>query len=329
MYKFIFSMLFVVALALPTPSHAVGDECDFDDPTTRAVVDLSADEGEDGVQTCSTDALGMSYTFKAIGLCKGFPNLATGLANCQTVFDRNVPVDLTASGGGQPDIAGQIPDADSYDYIFALTDKTFKVKGQVEFTEEYIGSTGSSFNRGSYCTPRNVTFRTSVTTTVDFDIPATQILSEVPALVPFTCSNTDQTGNEGEATFVIDNVGLAEFSARLNIEGYVWEPGSTDPDSDVNVILLNAGRSVAANANDVSSVLFVKNRTTDEVVVGDDITEMDIEFSTENAFQIYYYCDPALLNTALSVVNPSLAADCAILAPSLGEGAFTPVISVD
>lgn len=332
MKNIIISLSFLACLALaPTPSLAVGSECD----DSGGTVDLSADHSNSGIQTCTTDAVGMSYTFDAFGVCDGFPNLDTGLANCFNVINDSVTVDM-ANGSGAPNVSGIMPASGSYDYFFAVTQPTFKVKGEVEFAQAYLASNAASTNigAGAFCTPKTASYSTDSVLNRelgDFVSLATSgNVSAIADLIPFACSTSSVgAGNEGEASFTINNVnmtGQPGFSARMNIEGFDWDNGTVEG-NEVNVILLNAQNGVATSAATVDKVLFIKNRTGEgsdpaPLTIDGTHTDMDVTFTMQDGMQIFYLCD-SNLNTIQSGV------DCAILAPILGEAALTPIIATN
>lgn len=328
MKHIIISLSFLAFLALvPTSSLAIGNEC----VVSGGQIDLSGDHSNSGVQTCSTDAVGMSYTFDAFGVCDGFPSLESGLANCFNVINEPVSIDM-ANGSGEPNVSGLMPDAGSYDYAFAIAEPTFKVKGEVEFAQNYLASNAASddIGTGSFCSPKSTAFATDDILNLDIG-DLTGLVSDLDALadlIPFACSTASLgSGNEGEASFTINNVnmtGAPGFSARMNIEGFAWTNG-TNADHEVNVILLNAQNGVASSAGDVAKVLFIKNRTGEgsdpaPIDIAADDTDMDVTFTMTDGMQIFYICDSLLNNL------PGISPDCAIIAPILGEAALTPVI---
>lgn len=357
MKRFIFlTALAVGSLVFIGGSEAVAqnsDQC-TNGPLT---IDISNDHtSSDGLalHTCTTDInSGMSYTFEALGICNGVPDIANGLSNCYTVFNQDVAVDLLDDNTATDVPSGQgfMPPVGTYTHYFAIADSTFKLKGHFAFTETYSSISVSNgeitFGSGENCRP---TGNVKLSDLANFG--GTDLTSLVSALggistLPVVCDGT--SGTDGTLTFEMDNVGLGSQSSYLSIDGYVWTNGSAiDADADVNVVLLDANAGVAANADAVDSALFIK-----EIPVGDDAREITagedefaVTFSKTDAMNIYYLCKgdttsllgtdytglAALVNAGISLgqieASNTLADDCLIVGATLGEGAFTPDVTI-
>ena len=70
------------------------------------------------LHTCTANINGgMEYTFRALGLCNGVPNIAGGLDNCYAVFNEDFNVDITNGNAnaatGNP-TSGFMPPEGSY-----------------------------------------------------------------------------------------------------------------------------------------------------------------------------------------------------------------------
>ena len=310
----------------PSPVLAVGDVCGND----PANIDISDDHqaGDPfAVHTCALDATGMKYTFKGLGVCNGFPDYQNGLQNCFTVFNENVEVDLLASGDlTGADVSGFMPPDGTYTHYFALTGNEFQVRGRANFTQDYLSiGSGPSINEGDNCYPgANASYKTSIITSVDPDDIAGSITA-FSAGLPVVC---DSSTNVGTLSVEIDNVGLTSYSSTLNIAGNDWIVGVNES-RDINVILLDSNANVAANADAVQDVLFVKTIGGNGVnISGND--QFDATFSKDNAMQMYYFCGDGLATTAnqLPGVSVNANSECIILGFTLGENAFTPTVSI-
>ena len=134
-YSF-FAFALVAALFIADKAHAVGERCTH----TSGNVNLDTSAPNQGsLQTCSTDAVGMEYTFNSFGVCDGYPTLANGFANCQAFLNTPTTVDL-ASGTGSTNISGFIPDPGDYDYFFAITAPNFEVTGEIAMASATLAS---------------------------------------------------------------------------------------------------------------------------------------------------------------------------------------------
>ena len=358
MKRFIFlTALAVGSLVFIGGSEAVAqnsDQCSGGPLSIDISDDHTSDDGL-ALHTCTTDInSGMSYTFEALGICNGVPDIANGLSNCYTVFNQDVAVDLLDDNTATDVPSGQgfMPPVGTYTHYFAIADSTFQLKGHFAFTESYSSISVSNgeitFGSGENCRP---TGNVKLSDLANFG--ATDLTSLVSALggistLPVVCDGT--SGTDGTLTFEMDNVGLGSQSSYLSIDGYTWTNGSAiDTDADVNVVLLDANAGVAANADAVDSVLFVK-----EIPLGDDAREITagedefaVTFSKTDALNIYYLCKgdttavPLLGSPAglSGLVNAAAAAnlisasndlddDCLIVGATLGEGAFTPDVTI-
>lgn len=326
MKKLFFFMAFsVAAIALPFEAEAVGRQC----PGGPNNININGDAtGSAALHTCTTDAIGMKYTFKAMGACQGFPDYLNGLQNCFTVFNENVDVDLLTTNNATS-AQGFMPPAGSYDYFFALTGNEFQMRGELTFNRDYLsfnGLNGSALNlgEGEFCRPEG-SYSTSVISSVDTANPITSLQAFTGGL-PMICNNT--ASQAGTLTVEIDNVGLTSFSSTLNINNYDWVTG-VDQNVDVNVVLLDAQARVAANAGAVQDVLFIKKAPSNLVI--DTETTFSVSFNKDDALNLYYFCDSNLAETinglAPGTVNDN-GSDCIMLGTTLGEAAFTPNITV-
>lgn len=327
MKKYAFFLgLALAAFIAPNSAKAVGDSCGQGNSDT-VVDDLTVSTG---VQTCVTDAVGVKYTFNAMGVCKGFPNVAGGLDNCYAVFNRPVEIDLI-SGNGSTGLEAIVPPVDDYDYFFAIADKSFEIRGRMDFgSNQYLGvdSDGDAV-LADYCKPSG-----SVSTSVINSIPETITLSSAATLLamfdsfPLECGTG--SASDGTATITIDNVGFSDFSAELNINGYDWNTGILEA-SPINVVLLDAGGNVAGSSDAVEDVLFIKEAPSD-VTVGETDTVVDIEFSSHEALQVYYVCDGDLTQANLALAGITISADptngCALVGISIGEGGLAPSFDI-
>lgn len=283
-----------------------------------------------GVQTCVTNAVGVKYTFNAMGVCKGFPNVAGGLDNCYAVFNRPVEVDLI-SGAGSEDLEALLPPVDDYDYFFAIADKTFEVRGRMDFGDkQYLGvdADGDPIV-ADYCKPSG-SVNTSLINTIPSDVTSANAASLIGLFdsMPLECATG--AASDGTAEITIDNVGFTDFAARLNIDGYEWTTGTNEA-SPINVVLLNSAGGVAANAGAVQDVLFIK-QADEDVNVSESDTKVDIEFSSHEALQVYYICDSLLENAdALGLLGISGTPDdgCALVGLTIGEGGLAPSFDVN
>lgn len=323
MKKLLFFMAFGVGLLLmPNQSEAqVGGTCSGG-PTN---INIDGDRTSPAAtHTCVTDAIGMEYTFKALGVCEGFPDYANGLDNCYTVFNQEVDVDLLTSNTPVA-VDGFMPPAGTYDHFFAVTGNTFSLRGELTFNQAYLSlGSGGAISEGQYCRP-NGSYKTSLIANVDPD-DLSGALNSLSGGLPMICqSSSSQAGN---LTVEIDNVGVRGQSSTLNISGNQWEDG-VDENSPVNVVLLDANLGVAANADAVQDVLFIKKAATDLTI--DAETNFDVTFDKEGAFQLYYACDPNLAETVnqLPGVSVNTNSDCIMLGATLGENAFTPGITIN
>ena len=142
-------------------------------------------------------------------------------------------------------------------------------------------------------------------------------------MVPFVCDNSP--GNNATAEFTINNLALSGgFANTLNITGNAWANGLSE-NAEVNVLLLNAQSALATSAGTVTQVLFVKNNGSNLTIPsGDDA--VSIGFGLSDAFQLFYMCD-SQISTAATTFGLSGSPECVVLAPMLGEAAFTPTIT--
>ena len=326
MKKLFFFMAFAVAaIALPFEAEAVGRQC----PGGPSSININGDAtGSAALHTCTTDAIGMQYTFKAMGACQGFPDYLNGLQNCFTVFNEDVEVDLLTTNNATT-TQGFMPPAGTYDYFFAVTGNEFQMRCELTFNRDYLsynGLNGASFNlgEGEFCRPEG-SYKTSVISTVDPSNPITSLQSLSGGL-PMICNDT--ASQAGTLTVEIDNVGLTSYSSTLNIDNYDWVSG-VDQDVDVNVVLLDAQAGVAANADAVQDVLFIKKAPSNLVI--DAETNFSVSFNKDDALQLYYFCDSSLAETINGLAPGTVSdngSDCIMLGATLGEEAFTPNITI-
>jgi|GEM_PF-2648554 hypothetical protein len=330
MRNFLYLSAFVAVFFLAPVSSQASDSCGQADATT--VVD-SLTTSSTAVQTCVTDAAGMKYTFKAMGVCKGFPDYADGLSNCFTLFDRAIDVDLTTTGSPEENLTATLPpaDADGYDYYFAVADNSFTLEGLLDFgSNQYMGIDASGDPiTADWCRPSG-SFNTSLTSTVPASTLSVQTATAFQAILPqlpLECGTG--TGAAGTATVNIDSLGFTSFSSVLNISGFDWET-SIDEDSPINVVLLNANGRQAASSGAVQDVLFVK-KPSSNLVVTESHASVDVEFTTHEATQVFYLCNSVLQNSTV-VAALSLSATptggCAILGAALGEGGLSPNLTM-
>lgn len=327
MKKYAFFLgLALAAFIAPNSAKAVGDSCGQGN-ADNVVDDLTVSSG---VQTCVTDAVGVKYTFNAMGVCKGFPNVAGGLDNCYAVFNRPVEIDLI-SGSGSEDLEAILPPVDDYDYFFAIADKSFEIRGRMDFgANQYLGvdADGDPIV-ADYCKPAN-SMNTSIVNSVPSDITAGNASSLIGIFdeLPLECATG--AASDGTATITIDNVGFSDFAARLNINGYDWTEGTNEA-SPINIVLLNGAGDVATSAAAVEDVLFIKEAPSD-VNVSDSDTNVDIEFSSHEALQVYYVCDSLLQDAqalGLLGISGTPTDGCALVGLTIGEGGLAPSFDVN
>lgn len=363
---FLYNVVFaaVTGFAIFSPAQAQtqnSDQCNTSADNLDVVIADDHGTGDGlAIHTCSTTATGMKYTFRAMGVCNGFPLVDDGLSNCYNVLAEDLTVDMLADGDlTGDDQTGFMPPAGDYTHYFALVDHdSVQVSGVVGFKATAGGSDkdyasinvsgGSiSFDEGNFCKPTG-SFQTSTAASIDPEDPTS--LVNLTSALPISCGTN---ANPGTATVEIDSVGLTSFSARLNIDEHAWE-NATVPAADVNVILLNTGANVASNADEVDSVLLIKAIPDGDAVETIDANDVEFNatFSKENALNIYYFCGgdsisvdlPGLgtqsysslsamvngINSAASNLMPDTltsGVDCLIVGAMLGEGAFTPEVT--
>ena len=351
------SLLFIGATEAEAQNS---DRCNTTDNPLQ--IDITNDhEASDGLalHTCSTTLnSGMSYTFEALGICNGVPDIANGLSNCYTVFNEDVAVDLLNANTATnvPSGQGFMPPVGNYTHYFAIADSTFEMKGHFAFVDGGTAQAYDSisvsngqltFSSGANCRPTGNVKLSDLANFGADDLTDLVAIFDSISTLPVVCDGTATT--DGTLTFEMDNVGLGSQSSYLSIDGYEWTNGSAiDEDADVNVVLLDANAAVAANADAVDSVLFVK-----EIPSGDDAREItdgenqfDVTFSKTNAMNIYYICKgddttllgntytglAALVNAGITLgqidASNTMTNDCAIVGATLGEGAFTPDVTI-
>lgn len=322
MKKFsVFAFAFCAVVLISDKAHAVGERCVHDTAPTPDEVLLTTNQP--GLQTCSTDAVGMSYTFNTLGVCEGYPTLAGRFANCQAFLNEETIIDLE-DGSGNSSISGFIPDAGAYDHFFAITGSTFKVKGQLTMASAVLASNADSSNvsTGVNCRPKSGSYTTDTILNYSITELATSFSSDgaagLASLIPFVC---DSTAADATAEFTINNLALTGgFANTLNIDGNQWSNGLSE-DAEVNVLLLNAQDALATSAATVTQVLFIKDNGSDlNIPSGHD--NVAVLFNVTNALQIFYIC-----GTEITTVTEDPNINCALLAPMLGEAAFTPTIT--
>tara|TARA_B110000971_G_scaffold7440_1_gene7222 strand:+ start:1654 stop:2664 length:1011 start_codon:yes stop_codon:yes gene_type:complete len=330
MRNFLYLSAFVAVFFLTPVSSKASASCGQAN-ATNVVDDLTT--SSTNIQTCVTDAAGLKYTFKAMGVCKGFPDYADGLSNCFTLFDRSITVDLTSSGADAENLTAILPPADAagYDYYFAVTDNSFTLEGLLEFgSNQYMGIDANNDPiTADWCRPSG-SFNTSLTASVPASTLSVQTASAFQAILPslpLECGTG--SGVAGTATVNIDSLGFTSFSSVLNIDGFDWE-SSIDEASPVNVVLLNANGRRAANSGTVQDVLFVK-KPFNNLVVTDSHTSVDVEFTTHEAAQVFYLCNSVLQNqTVVTALGLGAAPTdgCAVLGAALGRGGLSPNLTM-
>ena len=114
---------------------------------------------QEGFANCYTSASTIGVTFKALYLCKGYPEILTGFRNCQDLELESFSKEITP--GFEYESRVLMPLEGTYDHAAVINGNQFSISGVATFDAAIQGGNQAQPNgcsSGRYCQPPSVDF---------------------------------------------------------------------------------------------------------------------------------------------------------------------------
>lgn len=278
----IFLIMGVVASFVYFSSEAKADvaTCDRDANGHFIVPD------EEGFANCFTAADTIGATFKAIYVCKGFPEVLDNYRNCQDLELSEFTAEV--SKGFEFDTTFAMPFPGTYDHVVVINGKDYTVSGYATFNEAIQGGNQAlpnGISSGRYCQ----------TPSVDFSMH--QALNQEAYALLSECSDTEPE-TPHKIRFTRDTMrAIPDFTNAFPTHNEIT-PGIG------GALLIDSNGVLATNSEDVQDVVYLVPLD-DPIVITDTTQTAEITIAMDFTLGVTFGCD---LPFCVATIIPGLLA---------------------
>lgn len=263
---FIFALIGFGFIYFASPAEAQVASCERNADGHFVVPD------QQGFANCFTAAETIGVTFKALYLCKGFPEILAGYKNCENL--NLTPFTKEVTQGFEYTSPFTMPLPGTYDHAVIVNGNEFSISGFATFDAAIQGGNqaqANGYSSGRYCQPPSV------------DFSMYEALNQGAYALLSECSNTlPETPHK--ITFERDTMrATAEFSNAYPNHNQIT-PGIN------GAYLMNRSGNLASNNEEVQDIVYAVRLETPDVIT-EDMTGANMDIAMGYTLGVTFGCE--------------------------------------